>query len=559
MNNHIIKTLFLGLAVTSVSLFSACKKYDNPPPVFEEYGELASTDARKVLIISIDGLPGSELKKINPASIAGLVSTGKYNYEVIADVNAGTIPTWVSLMTGVSSNRHLVFTDSFRPTPDANEHIEAVLYPNFLYRILETKPDLTTVTVTPNATLNRYFNEAARPILTSNDVGVKDSVVKVLQTTNPSVVLANFKDVENAGLTAGFTAEIPAFNAAVTKVDGYIAEVLDAMKKRKGYSKEEWLVIVTTNRGGSETDPKAGFIVCSNPRLKTEELVKKGFNTIAFNNSKIAAVIDQDNGLYDGATDKSFTVQIQAKFNNNATWPGFFSKSANVAGHATTGWTMIYNGGNWEVVIGGKANGGTSSLLGGTTVSDKKWHTMTLTVKTVGSVRTAKVFTDGVLNKTTDISGSKSLTTTEPLKLGYRDQDNSGSNLDFNAGDIQYFNVALDDAVVKDNIALKDITKHPNYANLIGFWPVDEGAGALLVNKVPVGYNFKMTGSYKWVGLGSDMPISRVSKPVDGISVVTAGPDITALLYYWLKITVKPAWGVDGNGWLSKFEVEFLK
>ncbi|MBB2150030.1 alkaline phosphatase family protein [Pedobacter gandavensis] len=559
MNNHIIKTLFLGLAVSTVSLFSACKKYDNPPPVFEEYGTLPSTNARKVLIIGIDGLAGAELKKINPATIGSLIANGKYNYEVIADVNAGTIPTWVSLMTGTSSNKHRVFTDSFRPSPNEDEHVTSVIYPNFLYRILETKPDLTTVTVTSNPTLNRYFNEAARPVLAGNDASVKDSVLKVLQNANPSVVLANFQDVETTGKKDGYTADVPTFSAAVTKVDGYIAEVLDALKKRKEYNKEEWLVIVTTNRGGSETSPKAGFIVCSNPNLKSEALVKKGFNTIAFNNSKIAAVIEKDNGLYDGGTNKDFTTQVQVKFNNNATWPGFFSKSTDVGGHATTGWTMIYNGGNWEVVIGGKNNGGGSSLLGGTTVNDRKWHTLTLTVKTVGAVRTAKVYTDGVLNRTTDISGSLNLTTTEPLKIGYRNQDNGGTNLDFNIGDVQYFNVALDDATVKNNIALQDITKHPNYANLTGFWPVDEGAGALLVNKAPVGYSFKMTGPYRWVGLGTDIPVSRVPQSMDGISVVTAGPDVTALLYYWLKIPIKPVWDVDGSGWLSKFEVEFLK
>lgn len=558
-HNQIIKTLFFGLAVSTMSLFSACKKYDNPPPVFEEYGALPSTNVRKVLVISIDGLPGAELLKINPVNIKGLVSTGKYNYEVLADLNSGSIPTWVTMMTGVNSIKHRVTTESFRPSPAEDEHEPVLLYPNFLYRILETKPEVGAVTVTSNAVLNRYFVEAERTVLTNNDAGVKDSVVKVLQNSKSSMVLANFTEVETVGLKDGFSAGVPTFNTAVTTVDGYIGEMMEAIKKRKDYAKEEWLVILTTNRGGSGTEPKPGFIICSNPMIKSEALIKQGFSTVAFDNIKTAALVEKDNGLYDGAANKDFTVQLQVKFNGSASWPGFFSKGSDVLGHNNTGWTMIFNGGNWETRLGGQKNGGGTYKISGANVADSKWHTLTLTVKTVGLVRTARMYTDGVLDGSADITGAKTLSSTEPLKVGYRNQDNGGTNLNFNAADVLYFNAALDPAVVTSNIALKDITKHPNYANLIGCWPIDEGAGGLVVNRATVGYNMKMQGNYKWVDFSSNLPASRTFLPVKGVSVVTAGADVASLLYYWLNIPVKTEWSIDGSKWLSKFEVEFLK
>ena len=59
----------LTLLLIGVSIIAGCKKYDNPPPVFEEIKDL-STAQRKVLVITIDGLPGAELQKSLPANMA---------------------------------------------------------------------------------------------------------------------------------------------------------------------------------------------------------------------------------------------------------------------------------------------------------------------------------------------------------------------------------------------------------------------------------------------------------------------------------------------------------
>src|SRR5690606_523470 len=159
-------------------------------------------------------------------------------------------------------------------------------------------------------------------------------------------------------------------------------------------------------------------------------------------------------------------------------------------------WVMIFNGDTWEVQIGGKANGGSTARLGSgaVKVNDSQWHTLTLTVKTEAGVRTATIYTDGVKTNSGNITPAKSLTTTEPLKIGWRCQNYSGTNLDLYAADVVYFNVALDEATIKNNIALKDITKHPKYANLIGHWPVDDGGGAIVSNMAPTGYNMNLSG-----------------------------------------------------------------
>ena len=73
---------FCGMVLLLGTTISACKKYANPAPYFEEYGEIVVKPSRRVLVISIDGTVGEELKKIAPVNIMGLIKTGKYSFNV---------------------------------------------------------------------------------------------------------------------------------------------------------------------------------------------------------------------------------------------------------------------------------------------------------------------------------------------------------------------------------------------------------------------------------------------------------------------------------------------
>lgn len=558
---NIVICCFTFMVLTAVN---ACKKYENPPQIFEEYGDgLNGQTDRKVLIINIGGLAGADVESLKPKNISELLKTSKYNFNVITDAKTSKAATMASLLTGVSSGKHLINDDTYAPIyPEDDSHNEILKYPTLFSRMLDVRPEFKNVAVTSDPALNKYLIHADRRVLTSNDASVKDSTANILKDQNSRVVMVDFKGVDAAGTKDGYSLTVPAYKAAIETVDNYIADLITAVKGRKNYNAEDWLIILTTNRGGSIDNPKAGFIICSNPNLKAEAVTKTGFNTIRFVGVNTSAAVVDDHGLYDSGADKDFTVQTQVKFNANSSWPGFLSKGTNVSGHSTTGWVMIFNGDTWEVQIGGKNNGGTTARLGSGTVkvNDLKWHTLTLTVKTEAGVRTATIYTDGVKTNSGNITPAKTLTTTEPLKIGYRPQDNSGTNLNFFAADVLYFNVALDEATIKANMALKDITKHPKYTNLIGYWPVDDGGGAIVSNKAPVGYNMLLNGGV-WESLGNEIPLSRERQDIreGSVSIVPTTPDITAITMYWLKVPVKTDWGLEGVGWISNFELEFIK
>ncbi|MBB2144500.1 DUF4983 domain-containing protein [Pedobacter sp. LMG 31464] len=549
--------LFSALITTTVTGFISCKKYDNPPPVFEE-PITRSTIQRKVIVISIDGLTGAELKTIAPPAIGDLRKTSKYTYDVIRGSVANDVASWASMINGVSYSRHLIKTDDFLPTPKENSHESPGVFRNAFDYILQYK-SLKTAIVTPWPNLRNYLRIADFAPIVSTDVAVKDSTINILNTkTQLGAMVVNFRDVEAAGANGGFVASNTVYKNAVLKADEYVGNIVAAIKARKSYANEDWLIIVTTNHGGSNDDPKAGFLIASQKNLKEELIKKSGFNTVNFKTDNVYATVPVDNGLYDFGTDKDFTVQMDTKFNSSASYPQFLGKSTS----NYTGWFWMQEGGNqWNLEFGGVNNGGGGKQQLGIAVAlTSGWHTLTMTVKYVNATtRTASAYVDGVFKSSYNVSASKNINTSELLRLGAR--GTTSGTTDFHAANLEIFNVALDATTITANKDLKDITKHPNYTNLIGYWPIDEGSEGIIGNKAPsMGYDMVLAGNYTWTALGTNVPATVAPDLTStGKSIVLTPTTVGATMLYWLNIDILPAFGIDGSPFLNQFEIEFLK
>jgi len=564
LDNKIFKVLSFGLL--SVLIYSGCKKYDNPPPVYEDLVRTVGKQ-RKVLIIGIDGLGGSELQTIAPANFTAMQKTAKYSLSTINGVSdAGG---WVSILTGTGFAKHRVQTDNFERTrnPSDDDHTPTTSYRNMLDYITQFKAVKTGV-VTPWVNLRKYLSNTDFAPVVNTDIAVKDSTVAILNSqTGLGALVVNFRDVEAAGANGGFSAANAAYKTAVTTTDGYIGDIMTALKARKTYSNEDWLVIVTSNHGGSNSAPTNGFMMTYNPSLKQQELKKMGFNTVLFNGTGIFAEVPSDNGLYDGGGQTNeFTVQMQVKFLSTTSYPCILSKGTGIDGSTQTGWLWLESGSaigsSWGGTLNasGQNRGQIDLAPAG---ADGKWRTVTFTVKNVNATtRTVTTYMDGVQTATGNIANHKSLAAlAEKLRIGFKKVDNSGSG-NFYAANLAYFNTALSSATILSNIALKDITQHPNYANLTGFWPIDEGADGVIGNKAPGGYNMLLSGQYKWVPLGIDVPAGTAPDPnyaASTKSYVSSLGDVSALSLYWMNIKILSDYGFDGNPFLNQFEIEFLK
>lgn len=142
MNCKNIYISFATIAFASLALLFSCSKYDNPGPNFEEYELPPDTVVqRKVLLISIDGTVGKELKEIMPETIKSLIPNSKYSFRAIVGENTGDAPTWTSLMVGQTSATHHISNDDYLPEQGEDEHAELVYPTSFINRIEKLTPE----------------------------------------------------------------------------------------------------------------------------------------------------------------------------------------------------------------------------------------------------------------------------------------------------------------------------------------------------------------------------------------------------------------------------------
>lgn len=550
------KILYLGLMMLVIGLFSSCKEYDNPLPVFEEIKDL-TVASRKVLVVSIDGLSGEALEAAAPSVISSILPHSKYSYATLSTVSdAGG---WVSMLTGTDYAKNQISDDSFerQEDQDSEDHGDVVKFRNVLDYVTQYKP-VTTAMVTPWVNLRNYVKNADFAPLVNSDLAVKDSAVSIISKENKlGTIFVNFKDVEAAGISGGYDLTNAQYKDAILKSDEYLGNLLDALKIRKNYAKEEWLVIVTTSQGGSNSAPQKGFVLVYNPAFQKFELKLTGFNSVEFNKDVNAEVPD-DHGLYDAGVDQDFTVQMDVKLNLDTRYPIFLSKASAAA---TTGWYwMQATNGNWLVTAGGAQYGGSGKVeLGtGAQLFDSEWHTLTMVVQRTGSTtRMMSAYVDGVQKGSSiNINGTRNISVPEGLRVGNRD----GGNRNLYAANLAYFNRALSSAAIESTYGLTDITKHPNYADLIGFWPMDEGSGGTFGNTVRKEYGMVLMGPYSWKNLEAFYPPGTFPAPVESsISVLSTADDVAALTLYWMKIGILPEFNYDGKPYLKEFEIEFLK
>src|SRR5690606_3173276 len=124
----------------------------------------------------------------------------------------------------------------------------------------------------------------------------------------------------------------------------------------------------------------------------------------------------------------------------------------------------------------------------------------------------------------------------------------------FQMRDVKIFDVALDSATVVQTACLQDMTQHPDYQHLIGYWPGDDGAGGVIRNYAPIDdpKDFVAQGGNQWDLLDpTKLPcnISYVNDPGNPSSIIAKNSDIMTNALIWLRVDIKDEWALDGLPW----------
>ncbi|WP_394676979.1 LamG-like jellyroll fold domain-containing protein [uncultured Sphingobacterium sp.] len=573
----------LGAAFTLAS----CTKYANPAAVYEDYDQgVDQTVKRRVLFISIDGAVGLEMKKIMPTNIAELLKTSKYSFEAIANENTKDAATWTSMMSGVTQDKHQIEDDSYIPKPDENDpHHNAAGYPSILYRISTISPTTKTYVVARDqAITTKLLVSADEATDVKTDEEVKNKVVDLLGKKNPGLAVVQFKDVLQAGIAGGFSSGNSGYVDAVKKVDGYIGEIMKALKARKNYPYENWLVIVTSNHGG--TDKVYGgdsyaerniFAIFQNNNFKQLELkadIMKsmrfygfydagqtsfgGYGPNAFRGRNNPVLANES--IYEVAKTGELTVEAKIKMNpvdgkfDYASNAPFLGKNASRTG-STAGWAFFKSGSALTFFV---ADGSTNVQPGmGPVSSVGEWTHIAATVAKVNNVPTVKVYVNGLKTgeATSTTMNLNNVTSATGLTFGYFPYIFSGLAVDMQLCDVHIYNKAMDEATLKKNanrVGIPDAEL--NNPNLVGYWPMDGLVNNSFMNKVTGNPSIAAQGASRLVLSGNTLPF------VDQNNTVLIQPaDMFTQIFYWLELQAHKDWNLDGQVFLNKYEIEFLK
>ena len=223
----------------------------------------AAGQSQHVLLIGIDGARSDAVLAASTPNLDALAATGAVTWNARTggaldpsaashqDTSSG--PGWSSMLTGVWSDLHDVkdngdfASGKFNKYPHLFSHVRDTLPGAYLSSIVQWHP-INENLLDPYPGLADFTQEVA-----DSGSAVANAAVAHLASADPNVLFLHFDDVDHAGHGGGFHPTNSAYLAAITQTDLHIGAVLGAVAARPNFANEDWVVIVSTDHGGSGT------------------------------------------------------------------------------------------------------------------------------------------------------------------------------------------------------------------------------------------------------------------------------------------------------------------
>jgi predicted AlkP superfamily pyrophosphatase or phosphodiesterase len=198
-----------------------------------------------VLFIGIDGCRPDALARARAPHLRALARGGAFSDQAQTGDVPLSGPGWSSLLTGVWRTKHGVRDNTF-------DGADFGPYPTFLNRLKRTRPDADVVSIVHWHPLHQYLIRGADLMVTAkSDRQVAEQAAEGLRDRSADAVFVHFDDVDEAGHAYGFSPGVSEYVRAVERTDAYVGRLLHALRARPTLAAEDWLILVSTDHGGS--------------------------------------------------------------------------------------------------------------------------------------------------------------------------------------------------------------------------------------------------------------------------------------------------------------------
>ena len=210
-------------------------------------GNIHIQGQNKVLIIGIDGCRPDALLAANTENLDNLWKNGAYSFKAKTDDLSWSGVCWTGMLTGVWKEKHKVVSNAYK-NPNIKE------YPHFFRLAKQQKPELRTYSIANWEPVHKILqeNDATVVIHRKTDGLVTASVISNLKNKDVDVMFVHLDNVDHAGHKYGYAVDNKKYIESIEKTDKKVGKILKALKKRENYKNENWLILFSTDHGGSE-------------------------------------------------------------------------------------------------------------------------------------------------------------------------------------------------------------------------------------------------------------------------------------------------------------------
>ncbi len=521
---------------------------------------LADSDKEtKILIIGVDGVINSAIDYASTSAIDDLLDNATYNMNSYGGVPAYSSTGWATILTGVSSNKHLVTSEgSF----DGNDFED---YPSVVSRIKDANSSTMIASIVRDAYINNELNTSADYKFDfSTDDEVFDKALEIIEQDDIDVEFVQFSSPQEAGEDVGYQLREADYVLAIQQVDDYVGQLVSAIKSRDNYDSENWSVYFVSTHGGTSTgeytnntvDEMEVPVIFSGDDFDNKEL--DPFDLDATDGSDNVLTINKaSSGDYtyvrvpiDGTAlqgmDK-YTIEMWIKAgDDNSSDPSIIGDK-NWDSGGNPGFVICRSGTKWKINFANQ-NSSRYDIGKGAVLEDDEWHHIAVTFDKTNE---CIVYQDGEVIASEELSYSESDDMTSPYNYICLAQDGTESygggspNWSGTYNEVRIWTDVLSQQTIQDYMYLRDIenSDHPNLESLNLYLKMDEVSGSVIKDYSGKGNNGELIGSATVRNLYYPLSLT----------------DVTANILSQLGIDIDSSWGIDGNALKSNVPYRLYK